>query len=772
MRPQLLSLTFAAMLVACATPSASTSTWPDVNALPDAPPPSLAVDAPAAMLRQGTDGFLWLVGPLPAEVDAGSQFVARFSGNWPIAEMPRPALARGRVARRVSPKAAVVILEYEMPDTKLEGLEVTFETTMPEIGKGLAVVGEVSDQKVDLVIEATSGVRAGDVYGLVRAASGDAQLSRRLSTVCLVDRVDNNLASCRLWQGASALPKVAKPATGDTAVFLEHTFGQAPRPARIGVLEVKGGDGQLSQTVQKAITTLATSLPDSRIQVDRVARQFDARRTDFHHVADEQPYDGTPQVLVGLSVEKVDGADHLFANYAGVGPVSGPGMVAAPPDRGINLGPVVGLTASKLLPFAAVVVAAAQIYRGQTSETLSLLKQTLDDQALQGPLRWHARDQFAMRWLGLSRFHEAMWLVQEDMALARSRDDRDAYLNALGTAVRLYDQKDLASEALALSTEYLEARKAEKPDAPYRAALSMHVEMLLGANRVDDARVALSELEGLCVDGCDGDLTAMYSAAFWATPQKETALQSEILGKVTARAEAEGGDALAALRVLQGLRAMGDANLEEALIGFLEAERLYDSLHYRQGVARAQYFRMLTEMARREPEAALAAGMSAIEIQRELQDFSDVSIIYERLAGLYQGFDANQEPGPYLASAAEVLAENVQSALAQGHYGRAGESLFTMATFLSHLGQMDDAKILLRRAVGFTLEAARFELTSLCHLSLAHIARIQGNAEEFAREVANARLMADISGDETVKEVIERSLTPPQPKEEDPTRLL
>jgi len=181
---------------------------------------------------------------------------------------------------------------------------------------------------------------------------------------------------------------------------------------------------------------------------------------------------------------------------------------------------------------------------------------------------------------------------------------------------------------------------------------------------------------------------------------------------------------------------------------------------------------MMTEMARKEPDAALEAGAGAIAIQRELQDFNDVAVIYERLAQLYASFDPRQEPGPYLAAAAEVLAENVQGALSAGNYGKAAESLFSMASFLHRIGQTEEAKMLLRRAVGFSLDSARFEMAALCHLSLAHIAREQNNFEEFKGEIGNARLMGEISKDKSVLEAIERSLTPPEPEPVDPTRLL
>lgn len=768
-------------LSACATSPDSVDFWPGVDALPSAAPADLPAQSPALMLAQGSDGFMWVVGDLPADATAGRPFVARYSGDWPLTQMPRPALAYGHIAKRVSATAAVVSLDYEMPDSELTGLEITWDDTNTGIvGKGIGRVTAVNAGRVDFKIDAESGVRAGDVYGLLAPATADVQLSRRLKSVCLVESVTAELTTCRVWSGSSKLGAVSLPITGDTAVFFEHTYGLAPRPATIEVMEVhsfsKAAAGEHEKNVRnlvvKALEGFASSIPSSGVSIAQIAQQADPTKADFHRNSSGVKYKGQAQLLVGLGLVKVDGTEHLFVNYTGVGPVSGPGMVAAPPDHGIDLGPVSELTEAKINAFAGLVFVGVQIYRGQTSEGLVLLKQLLESKSLVGSMRWHARDQFAMRWLGLNYFYEALWLVQEDMVVADASKNRDAFLNALGTAVRLYDHKDLTTRALELSEQYLSARTQEKPEVPYRSALGMHVEMLLAANRIEDARAGLAELETLCPEGCGGDSVGMLSAAFWAAPQGAAEFQEEILSKITSLAEAQGGDSLAALRVYQGLRALGGGNLEEAVIAFLEAERLYGVLEYSQGVARARYFRMMTEMARKEPDAALEAGAGAIAIQRELQDFSDVSVIYERLAQLYAAFDPRQEPGPYLAAAAEVLAENVQSSLAAGNFGKAAESLFAMASFLHRIGQAEEAKMLLRRAVGFSLDSARFEMAALCHLSLAHIAREQNNFEEFKGEIGNARLMGEISKDKSVLEAIERSLTPPEPEPVDPTRLL
>ncbi|MEZ4459715.1 MAG: hypothetical protein R3E66_08275 [bacterium] len=620
-----------------------------------------------------------------------------------------------------------------MPDAELEGLEVTWDDARV-VGKGLGVLSEVSDGVAKFSVEETAGVKPGDVYAVIAAADNEqVQISRRLKTVCMVALVQEAAVSCRIWPGQSSLP--VRPVTvGDGVVFLEHTYGTAPRPAEVHVLEVINGDDSIREHVTRALKAFASKIPSAQVTIRDVEGSSDPERQDFYHTAERVKYSGTPVIVVGVSRREVNGRQHVFVNLHRRGAGRGARMVAAPPDRGIDLGPVDELGAS-LDSFAGLVFAAVQIYRGQTSEALVLLKQLLSSPKLDGPMRWHARDQFAMRWLGLGNFQEALWLVSQDMAVANKAGNRDAYLNALGTAVRLFDHRNLKSRAVELSQEYLTARASEKPDAAYRSALGMHVEMLLGNDRVDDARQRVAELESLCPSGCEGDLVSMLSAAFWATPREAVEFQDELLAKITALSEARGGESLAALRIYQGLRAMGTGNLEEAVIAFLEAERLYEALSYPSGVARARYFRMMTEMARKEPNAALEAGAGAIDIQRELQDFADVAVIYERLATLYTSFDPAKEPGPYLSAAGEVLAEYVQSSLASGNMGKAAESLFTMASFLMRLGQLDESKMLLRRAVGYSITAARFDMTALCHLSLAHIAREQGDFEEFKGEV-------------------------------------
>src|SRR5690606_1476051 len=115
-------------------------------------------------------------------------------------------------------------------------------------------------------------------------------------------------------------------------------------------------------------------------------------------------------------------------NYTGVGPAVGPGMVAAPPEGGVDLGPVDNLSADDLRAFASVLWSSVLVYRGQTSEALMHLHLALNDRTVRGPARWHARDQYAMRWAALDYVEQALWLVLQDEAVAKKRGDRRAFL--------------------------------------------------------------------------------------------------------------------------------------------------------------------------------------------------------------------------------------------------------------------------------------------------------------------------------------------------------
>ncbi len=775
-------LLLAMVLSACSTaPSAGGTSWPMVDTLPTGPPEDLNTSAPATVLRFGSDGFAYIVGGIPDTVRVGDTFIGRYSGDWPLEDLPRPPLTTGRVVKVFNEKTALVSLSYIMPNAKTEGLEVTWESEPlgEPIGKGIGYVTDTNPggrADVQFNLGAEAGVEIGDIYAILRApesdSSPDVQVSRRVTTVCLVNDVIEDAATCRLWKPSGLLDPPVPVEVGQRMLFLEHTFGRAPPTGVIQIASVEGDiDGAGRAALANVFSLYTASLTSPKANIELLEQTFDATRVDFHQIEGSVVRLNRPHVVVAGSVREVKGKKHLIVNYTGIGSPIGPRIVAAPPEGGVDMGPLDDLSSDRLLSFAGTVWSAMLVFRGQTSEALVHIKSFLDDKRLSGPLRWHLRDQFAMRWVALGDIRQAKWLVEEDLAVARATNDRDAYLNALGTVIHLHDQLEMPERALASAKEYLDARAAEKPSSTYISAQSMYIQMLLGAERVEKAKTEIEALIKTCPEGCDGQLASALGGIAWSIPKTEQATIDLVVDTIVGHAKKDGEAAMATARFLQGVVAMRGEEFEQALIAFLESGRLYESHGDRLGQSRAKYLEMLAQMRRNEPDSALKAGFTALMMAEEFQDYRDVSDIYLQLTRLYTPRE-EMKTGPYLTAALEIFTQNIQCRLATGDEAGAAESLHALGSFLLRVQKPAEAKVTFQRAVYYSIRTARFDVTAMSHLSLAVVARLENNLEEFRDEIRRAKLMAEISGDEAIQRAIEEALKPPEEPAPDPTQLL
>lgn len=765
---------------ACRTTAAAKfDVWPHINVLPNKPPTDLQRSAPATILRQGSDGFTYIVGGLPNDVATGSAFLGRYSGEWPMQDLARPPLVSGWVLKRFGRDVALVSLSYRLPDTEVDGLQVTWEPGEgEELGKGLGLVEGAAEREssdLSLSIGGDLGVQTGDIYGIFEPVTriddaSSLQMARRLLGICLVDAVEDDTSTCRSWRGSKMVPGKRPVAAGDVAIFLEHTYGRAPRQSTIQVARVAGATGDAEQRLLRdAIELYIDSLAHSNSTVQLVDAEFDATDAEFDRAGEEVPYLGHAQLVVGGSLVERDGVKHLVVNYTGVGRAVGPGMVAAPPQGGVDLGPIDSLAAADLRGFASTLWSTVLVYRGQTSEALMHLHLALNDRAMSGPARWHARDQYAMRWAALGQVDQALWLVLEDEQVAMAQEDQRAYLNALGTRVRLYDMLGLPTRALDTSASYLDGTFTGKPQLD---AMSMHAEMLLGAGDSEGAIEVVEQLRELCPDGCEGRLALAYSGIYAATPHEEADLREQLLSHIVQLAEEGPRPRMATARMFQGLDALGDDRLEDALIAFLEAERLYIEANDLPSIARTKYFMFITQMSRHEPQKAFELALESIERDRELGDFDSAARTYELLSNLYTSFDGQGRPGPWLGAAREVLATTVQAQLARGNFAKTAEALLGLGSFLTRLGEVSDAQGTLQRGVLFAIRSTRFDVAAMCHLWLGIVAREKNDPATYRDEIQRARLMGQISQDEAVIQMIERVLSPPDEGPDTPTQVL
>ncbi len=767
-------LIVAAFGTGCASMSGGAD-WPDTEADLQAPP---ADHEGEPRLIRGDDGMLYAVGALEEVPETGQIIFGRHGGQWPLSDMPRPALFVGQVVAVSSDDVARIHPLYQFPDIDYQGLhvEIAADDDNLEMGKGLGVVEGVEHAdkiRVGLSLDGEAGVQKGDIYGVFapydpNGAESGAQLTRRLRGICTVVVVDSDTSVCEVRSAHPAHQQSPDLSKGQAAVFLEPRMESAVRNARVKVSSVDGHD--IDTQIHDHLAEYFSHYPAGQVDVESFDKSVDASDVDFHRW-NRRIDTNDPAALVGVSVENRGGEERVVLNYTGLGTAIGPGMVAAPPDGGVDMGPVDSLDGDALDGFAAMLMGAMLVYRGQTSEALMHLHEALRDPALQGKWRWHARDQYAMRWAALDRYEEAMWLVHEDQAVAREREDDQAYYNALGTRVRLHGYLDQHEQAYEASREYLAARDGDRPKSTYLSARAMYGEMALENGDLDAGKESVEELVELCPDGCEGDMLPLLAGIYWAAITESSDLQDEIVAIMVDLGQAQEKTSLATARMFQGWNFMRDDDHMQSLIAFLEARRLFERDESTYGMARADFYIAINQIARDEPQQAFDTAMEVLEYMSDVGDYASMVRIYERLSQIYVDIDVSRGPQPYLGAAPRILQGALQAHLSTGDYGRASEAGFGYGHFLFRVGSVDEARYTLQRAVLHGLRVARFDMVTLCHIFLAVIARSEGNMELFEEELDRARTMGDVADDPHIDELIEELLSPSE-EIEDPTQLL
>lgn len=763
------------LMMGCAT-APSGGGWPDLDIGAQAPPEA---ESGAPRFERGADGMLYIVGDVEAR--PGQMVVGRFGGDWPLQESSRPGLWAGQVLSEPSEGVFLVHPIYAFPETELEGLrpEVVDDLGEETMGKGLAVVEDVDfsgPTHLSLSLGRDQGAQQGDFYAILRGDEADleaereGQLSRRLLGICMIVEMEAKRSTCRLRVGHDDYSWAGSIEAGQRAIFLTPTLGRAPREGTVFVSSL--GDAELDGWALEHLRSYFAAFPGGNVKVEAYEELLDASDREFYRWGRQVQVD-EPALLLGLSLAEREGRRHLIANYTGLSAAVGPGMIAAPPEGGVDLGPVEELSERDWRGLASVLLAGMLVYRGQDAEGLMHLHDVLRDDAVQGPLRWHARDQFAMRWGALDRMEEAMWLVREDEAVARANDDDEAYLNALGTRVRLHDfleQPELAFEA---AQEYLEGREDERGQgSAYLSALAMYAEMAFEDERGEDGEQAVDELMSLCPDGCDGDLFIFLAGVYWATYESADEVRRRVVRRMLELAQADEENSLGSARMFQGWEYLREQDPMQALIAFLEAERLYEASGEELSRARAQFYIALTHIRRSEPQQAFEKGMEALQFMREVHDLASITRIYERLAEMYLDLGEARRPEPYLGAATQILQENMQQQLARGDYGSAAEAAFSLGHFLFRMRQIDEARALFQQAVIYGLRVANFEVTAMSHIFLAMVARAEGDIEVFGEEISRAKMMAEAAQDPFIDELLEGLLNSGEPEGDDPTQVL
>lgn len=751
--------------------------WPTVDIDAEAPPEA---EGPPRLIR-GEDGLLYAVGEFDEMPSRGEFAVGRHDGDWPLENQQPPALFFGQVVDNVSDYAVRVHPRYEFPDIDTEGLRVEFtdERGGETLGKGLGRIVDVDRSgptNLRLTLGGDSGIQEGDMYGVIAPRKREGmgregmQLTRQLRGICMVVETDSDESICRLWQGHPDHHRPVGVRSDQEVVFLEPTFGTSPRSAT--VLVATSGDAEIDDWIEQHLDNYLARFPRGQVEVEFYDESVDATDEAFHRW-NRRLQREEPAVFVGTTLEDRDGERHLTLNYTGLGTAVGTGMVAAPPEGGVDMGPVDEIDPRNWRGVSSVLMGALMVYRGQNAEALMHLHQALRDRALSGKWRWHARDQYAMRWAASGRFEEALWLVHEDEAVAQNRDDDQAYYNAMGTRVRLHDYVDQPGEAYRLAERYYETRRDDEPSTGYLSALAMRAEMAVQALAFEEGEEATQKLFELCPEGCQGDLIPLLAGIYWAAMEVRPDLQDQIVDKMVAVGSGDELSSLAAARMFQGWTFMRDDDFDQALIAFLEAHRLYEADAETYGAARADFYITVTQVGRSEPQEAFERGMQALEYMMEVGDHGSMVRLYDRLSQIYVDFDTSGPPREYLGAARSVLQAGIQAQMANGDFARAAEAGFSYGHFLFRIGQVDQARGVLKQAVTRGLRVARFDTVAMCHLFLAVIARAEGDRQRFEDEMQRAELMAEYADDPHIDQFIEELRSPGEDgPADDPTQLL
>ena len=763
--------------------------WPSESARTTQIPSELqGLDPEQPVIKAASDGFVYLVTSDETAMNVGDQIRGVYAGEWPL-EGPRPALMAGQVVESLGEGVYSLHVTYAKNDIEVDGLRAkrVKEGEAPVVGKGITDIEKYNKKSRVMQLRAgrKSGLRKGDIYALLGDRKSNLptsmQLSQRLVGLCKVVDLRTERARCRLLKPNRAHPaNFVAPKRADMALFVEHRLRPQQPTEDEPIVFISSPESSHGNSVRERVSDVFGQYFGGRLDRKKVTERLDtavdATAYDFFSYEDKVPSTKTPSMLVGASVVDKQGRPHLIVNYTGVGSAWGPGMVAAPPKGGVDLGPVGDVERREIEAFAAVVWAGYLVYRGETSRALLHMAQMLRDGSIRGAFRWHLRDQFAMRWGVFGHMREALWLVLQDEQIAEDRYGREARLNAMGTRVRLYDFLGLSQKALQLAETYYLACEHHKPNSVYLSALSMYAEMAMVAGKPSKALQLIHRLEQEIPEDKQTELKYLVTGAFWSMPRGDgediERAEKRLMEIMTANQSMDQPPReMAFVRFYQGVNEFREGNGEQALVALFEAARLYRKAGDRQGEARAKYFTFLTQLQRTEPQQAFNEGNDVIDLETKMGDYRNRADVYRYMATLYSNPSYLEKPGQWIRGANRILSSHIQHQMSMGRFGAMAEGLLKQASFYAKIGRMSQSRSLIEEAVSQGVSNVRFDVAAMGHLYLAMIAKREGNEDNYDEHVELARQMAALADDPSIAAAIEKVLQS-GPSSDVPTTIL
>lgn len=751
------------------------------SVLPEALPQSLAQASPGkgSLIKKGPDGFLYALGLHQAK--AGDGFALRYSGEWPADQGEPPLVGFARAGQVFGQgEAALLLVEYLLPGVDPTGArpEPWAAGAAPDVGKGLGTLSSVGNKEVALSLGLASGAQRGDRYLILGPASPGQRLGARVLGQVTVTDVAEEGTRARVDAGAGALKE------GQWALFAGPGIVEPPLQCVVQVARIKDGDEQARQALIKLLKKEIAATGVQDVVVEALDLELDPLDPHLSPEGAGLPVSNTPRLLVASKVVKGE----LVSNYLNTGSSVAHAMIAATPEQGLALGDADQLTPRSIKPLVYNLTAAIETHRGDNARAIYLLEDFLRRDGWDGPARWHARDQLAMRWAQAGQLHSALRSVLEDIALAEARQDPDARINAVGTLMPLYEELGMMEDSLEAATSFYELRKEKGGDkVQVNHAWRAWIEALYKAGQHNQAQKQLELLEQGCAaeveavrqkaydsedpqatgrDSCVLDIYYGYLTFYWRTRGDDQRRQ-RYLSRLEELAPLMGDLNVAGLRVIQGLEAMRKEDPEGARIAFLEARRLFEKEESLSGMARVDSLNYQLFLSEEDRQLAFEAAMSSASLYARLRDLHELAGVYRSLTRLYVNVPPQDVNGAgYARGAQQTLAEALRLQMGEGDLGSAAEVFYVSGRFRM-LSDPQQGQELLQRARGLSLRAARFDITSLVHLTLGFLDRARGDSAGFQQNMALAEDYARISGDAGLLQTVirARSGAPAAPRE-------
>jgi len=751
---------------------------PDV--LPTSAPATLLIPTDLShgpVVVSGDDGFLYLAGLEQPKV--GDAFALRYGGRWDTDLGERPLLGLVRVARVLDHNGGTLALaqpDYLTPNLDLDGafVQAWQSAEAPHITKGLATVTDLDGKTVSLDRGFFDGVAVGDRYiVLAPAAEGTDHLGDRLHGILMITRLEETAAFGEVLLEDGIAGAVDE---GDWALFANPGIAEPPLPATIDVCRIIDGDEALRGRVLSALTSYLAHYPAWSLQARASDAEFDPMSPGFGAPRPGDSYRHEPSLSLAGKVVTVAGRQHLVLNYANSGLSAAHGMVAATPEMAFDVGPIEELDPNRLTPAFHALLAAILTHRGQNAEALYILETTLRSMDADGPVRWHLRDQLAMRWVQAGQLRQALRLVMEDIGRARALSDPYALVNAVGTIYALYEELGLDGRAVDSAQEFYEARRdlGEGPNTDH--ALRAFIETLFKAGRRKEAQDAIAEFEGRCAPevgeaqalrragkevgldttSCVFDLHYLYLSGYWSVADAP-ALQADYRDRALNLAYLLGNHTVASVRIVQAIEAVRRQDFDGATIAFLEAERLFDKDGYSPGVARVHSLRINLYIAQEAHQKAYDAFAVGADHYARAHDVGELAGLYRSIARLYLNVPPHDlSVASYVRVAASVLSEALKLQLGANDLGSAAEIYYISGRFRLG-GDPQEADALLTRATELAVRVLRFDIAALSVLTRAMVARARGAGRDFFDLMQQARRLAELSGDAELLQTVIRA---------------